>query len=155
MGDLERYSPEMRKQLMDSITNKVVLRMSDPDSIEFCAKMFGTKKGQEVTAQIKDDFFFGKEETGLGTSKEVEEFIVHPRDIRELDTGNGYFLVQNPYAVFRVSFYRPRGEDFEVLNYSDLFVSSSGDGDAWESLSLASSGELAPNGDNLSIEDRI
>jgi conjugal transfer pilus assembly protein TraD len=159
VGDLERYSPEMRKQLLDSITNKVVLRMSDPDSIEFCAKMFGTKKGHEFTEQIKDDWLFGKAETGLGSSKEVEEFIVHPRDIRELDTGKGYFLVQDPYAVFRVLFYHPRPADFEVINYAELFRSDSGDSDAWESMSAGLENSVNTESDSslkeLGIEDRI
>ncbi len=108
VGDLEQFRPEMRKRILDSVSNKIVMRMSDPDSIEYCSKLFGTRTVEKVTKQVKDNLLFGKEATGMMSSREVEEFIVHPRDIRSLKTGEGFLMTQNPYCVFNIDFSAPQ-----------------------------------------------
>lgn len=139
VGDLEVYSPEMRKQLLDSITTKVVMRMSDPDSIEYCARLFGTQKGIEETRQFSEDnFWMNKEDTGLGTSKEVEKFIVHPSDIRSLSVGDGYVLTQNPYAVFETRFWPIRRRIEEIVRYEKEETEEKVDeSNEWEEQSMA------------------
>jgi type IV secretory pathway TraG/TraD family ATPase VirD4 len=139
VGDLEVYSPEMRKQLLDSITTKVVMRMSDPDSIEYCARLFGTQKGIEETRQFSEDnFWMNKEDTGLGTSKEVEKFIVHPSDIRSLSVGDGYVLTQNPYAVFETRFWPIRRRIEEIVRYEKEETEEKVDeSNEWEEHSMA------------------
>jgi len=155
VGDLEIYSPEMRKQLLDSITTKAVMRMSDPDSIEYCARLFGTQKGDEKTRQFSEKNLWGDQEnTGLGTIKEVDKFIVHPRDIRSLPVGQGYVLTQNPYGVFRANFWPIRGEINGFVRYEgrkeEYQVSESNE---WEEMSEENTDVRSHK--NMSIEDRI
>jgi hypothetical protein len=118
VGDLEKYRPEMRKRIMDSISNKIILRMSDPESIEYCSKLFGTKSVTKETKQVEQTGFFmeGRRETGVLSEREVEEFVVHPRDIRELLTGEGFVMTQNPYGVYRVQF-KPSHHKMKRVSY--------------------------------------
>ena len=51
------------------------------------ANAIGTKKKAEITSKLDS---FGK--TGDGTSKIVDEFKVHPNDLKELPLGIGYWI---------------------------------------------------------------
>jgi len=118
VGDLEVFKPEMRKRIMDSISNKIVLNMSDPESIEYCSKLFGTKSVVKETKQIERSGLFleNRKETGVLSEREVEEFVVHPKDIRELARGWGFVMTQNPYGVYRVQF-KPSHHKMKRFSY--------------------------------------
>ena len=50
-------------------------------------KLLEQKKASEITSKID---FLGK--TGDGTSKIIDEFKVHPNDLKELPLGVGYWV---------------------------------------------------------------
>lgn len=155
IGDLERFRPEMRKRIMDSVSNKIVLRMSDPESIEFCSMLFGTKTTTKETEQLEDTFLFGKKKTGVMSSREVEEFIVHPSDIRSLNTGEGFAMSQNPYSVFRVRF-QPPHLGVEKANYAMEAnpIRPSDLSNEWEGMEEVQP-DLIQTEEDRSISDRI
>ncbi|MFN8771015.1 MAG: type IV secretory system conjugative DNA transfer family protein [Neisseriaceae bacterium] len=61
----------------------------DADAERF-SSIFGTKKTHEVTSQI--DVASGGGSTGMGSSKEVREFMVHPDQFKNQYTGEAYVL---------------------------------------------------------------
>ena len=48
MGDLRGVSPEFQEQVMNTASNKIVLRVNDPDTAESFARQFGTERDQET-----------------------------------------------------------------------------------------------------------
>lgn len=131
VGDLEQYSGEMRKQIIDSITNKIVMRMSDPESIEYCSKMFGTTAALERTTAMQSDIF-GESSTGRFSEREVEKFVVHPKNIRSLDVGLGYLMTQSPFSIFACAL-GPR-KNWKKILYQPSFKLQSDSSDAFEEL---------------------
>ena len=61
----------------------------DADAERFSA-IFGTRKTHEVTSQI--DVASGGGATGMGSSKEVHEYMVHPMDFKNQLKGEGFII---------------------------------------------------------------
>lgn len=69
-------------QVMDCCNVYVVHRMNTGSSSETLSESIGTKDSVEITSQLGD---IGA--TGTGSAKLVREFIVHPDQIKKLETG--------------------------------------------------------------------
>lgn len=65
----------------------LILQLQHDKDIERVAKIIGTKDGFEVTRQL--DVSEGQGTTGMGSSKQIKEFIVHPEAIRKLRGEDG------------------------------------------------------------------
>ena len=113
----------------NNITNKIVMRMSDPESIEYCSKLFGTYETVERTTAMEESLLW-ESSTGRYSEREVEKFTVHPKDIRGLDTGLGYLMTQSPFSIFRCSF-GPR-EATNKLEYNPININQNDSSEAWE-----------------------
>ncbi len=60
-----------------------------PEDAEAVAAVIGTEKGSEVTRQIE-----GGTNTGAGSVRRVDRYVVHPNTIKQLPTGDAIVLVQ-------------------------------------------------------------
>ena len=76
-----------RRIVINNMHGFFLLKQADDKSAETLAKAIGTKKASEITSKID---FLGK--TGDGTSKIIDEFKVHPNDLKELPLGVGYWV---------------------------------------------------------------
>lgn len=96
LGDLEKVSPEFKQIVLTNTNIKIVMRSNDPDSAEHFAKTIGTTTGEKSTERRKR-VFFGQENTGDQSVREVEEYIHHPNVIKsELGLGEGIVLIPHP-----------------------------------------------------------
>ena len=79
------------KQLFECYSNFIFLRQSGPESAEMVSSLFGTYLSKKETEVIEDG---GK--TGKGSTREVNEFRVHPDIVKELNIGQALFLSLGP-----------------------------------------------------------
>ncbi len=100
--DFERAGRGLRDQVFGSTAIKIVHRLEVPHSAELIAKLAGTETVMEYTPQLERHPLFGHRETGRGSSREVERFIVHPNVIKSLPTGQAVVITKVPEARVRL-----------------------------------------------------
>lgn len=61
------------------------------------AQMAGTEAAWELTRQIRTPFSAGAG-ASRGTRREVERFVVHPNEMKRLQTGQAVLLTKTPSA---------------------------------------------------------
>lgn len=105
VSDFEVHDKNLLPQIVDSTSNKIILRLSDPKSIEYCSKLVGTTTEEKMTKQVTTNNLFNHA-TGAGSLREVEKFIIAPKDIRRLGSLEGYLYTQDPFYVSKVNFNR-------------------------------------------------
>jgi conjugal transfer pilus assembly protein TraD len=91
LADLERAAPGLRDQVLGVTAIKIAHRQDVPDSAHTIAQMAGTEKRWDETHQIGRRLLGGYE-TGRGTRRQVEQFIVHPNEIKSLRTGEAVVI---------------------------------------------------------------
>ncbi|HUB04795.1 MAG TPA: helicase HerA-like domain-containing protein [Solirubrobacteraceae bacterium] len=91
LADLERAAAGLRDQVLGVTAIKIAHRQEVPASANTVAQMAGTEKVWEVTRQL-GGWLLGGAGRGRGTKRQVEEFIVHPNDIKGLRTGEAVVI---------------------------------------------------------------
>jgi hypothetical protein len=97
--DLERAARGLRDQILGNTTVKLVHRQDVPASALMVSQMIGTEMVWEETRQI--DSPFGAD-TGRGTRRPVERFLVHPNTIKTLPRGQAVVIVKEPESSVRI-----------------------------------------------------
>lgn len=99
IADMDIIDENARRIVINNMHGFYVLKQADDKSAETIASAIGTKKGTEVTNKIDG---FGK--TGDGTVKIVDEFMVHPNDLKTLPLEVGYWVdtMEKDYKAIRV-----------------------------------------------------
>jgi conjugal transfer pilus assembly protein TraD len=107
LSDLERAAPGFRDQVLGITGVKIAHRQDVPASAQTIAQMAGTVRVWEETEQIRS--LFGGAGASRGTRRQVEQFRVHPNEIKSLATGQAVILSKTPTAnVARVRVSPPR-----------------------------------------------
>ncbi len=107
MADLERAAPGFRDQVLGIIGVKIAHRQDVPVSAELIARMAGTERVWEETRQVRG--MFAGAGGSRGTRRLVDQYIVHPNEIKTLATGEAVILTKLPTAdVQRVRVTPPR-----------------------------------------------
>ena len=117
VSDFDVNDKNLLPQIIDSTTNKIILRLSDPKSIEYCSKLTGTTNDTKITNQVETNLFFNTS-TGVGSEREVERFIIAPKDIRQLGTLEGFLYTQDPFYVSKVYFNRFKNFPLTITPYT-------------------------------------
>jgi type IV secretory pathway VirB4 component len=115
IGDLTNIGDSSLSQILDNTAVKIIMRMGDANSREYCAKIFGTVGRQKASYQIQEGLFY-KSKTGMGNVRDALEFIVHPDDIKVLENGQGYVMTQSPYSASFVKFNGP-DKSIPIIKY--------------------------------------
>jgi type IV secretory pathway TraG/TraD family ATPase VirD4 len=102
------------KQLFECYSNFIFLRQSGPESAEMVSSLFGTYLSKKETEVIEDG---GK--TGKGSTREVNEFRVHPDIVKELNIGQALFLSLGPRKFHLLNLRNP-----EKTTYPKEFTQS-------------------------------
>jgi len=88
LADLEMIKKNFSKQVIDNTYTKIVLPINDPETIQTIADMIGTQKELEETVEV----IYSRGSYGdRGTLKLVDEYIIHPNDIRRLRIGEAVY----------------------------------------------------------------
>lgn len=99
VADLEAVSPEFAASVRTNANIWLVLRQTRADVAEALARDIGSQATWKETLQITDDFdLLGglHAASGVGSLREVEEFILHPTQFKTLPQGGAYLIVKIP-----------------------------------------------------------
>ena len=101
--DLERISPEFAGRLMGNTATLYAFLQKRPESAETISRMAGTRKAWKETIQMERRWLFNMP-TGGRSLREVEEFIIHPGDVKSLRPGECVCVKKYPRSVaYRVA----------------------------------------------------
>jgi len=101
LGDLQSISDNFAKQIFENTNCKIILHIDDPQTIETYCKMIGTQSTVKYTYQTERNLLM-RQKSGGASSREVEEFIVHPNEFRSLQVGHGVIYIKSSGRVHRV-----------------------------------------------------
>ncbi|MGZ3772736.1 MAG: type IV secretory system conjugative DNA transfer family protein [Pseudobdellovibrionaceae bacterium] len=95
-GDLGALGEEVKNAIQTNSNLKVFMRTNEPETAEYYSRLIGTKESVKTTER-QTKGILGKEKTGEGSIRDVEEFVFHPNVFkRELGTGEAVIVV--PFA---------------------------------------------------------
>lgn len=105
-ADLTAVSPEFAASVRTNANIWIVLRQNRADVAEALARDIGSQATWKETKQVTDDFdLLGglHAASGVGSLREVEEFIVHPGRFKDLPQGGAYLIVKIPTATLHTA----------------------------------------------------
>ncbi|MDQ6819958.1 MAG: DUF853 family protein [Actinomycetota bacterium] len=91
LADLDRAAPGLRDQIVGNTAVKIAHRQDVPSSAQTVAQMAGTVKVWEETQQLGGPLSHVR-----GTRRQVEQFVVHPNEIKSLRTGEAVLITKVP-----------------------------------------------------------
>jgi conjugal transfer pilus assembly protein TraD len=91
MADFDRVAPGLRDQVLGNTAFKLAHRQDVPSSAQIVAQMAGTETAWEETERIGGSVLGGYR-NGRGTRCQVEQFVVHPNEIKTLRTGQAVLI---------------------------------------------------------------
>ncbi len=106
LADLDRAARGFRDQVLGQTAVKIAHRQDVPASAQTVAELAGTEPAWEQTHQLRSPF--APAGSSRGTVRRVEQFIVHPNEVKRLRTGEAVLLTKTPVAgVSRVRVLAP------------------------------------------------
>ena len=97
LSDLAKLSVETQNEIMGNTNIKMALQLDVPSDAELFANVLGTKKALEQTHQTQSGIL-GEGLSGMGSMKVVEEYIIHPNQIKQLGIGQAAFIRKRPFS---------------------------------------------------------
>ena len=91
LADLDRAAAGLRDQVLGVTAIKIAHRQEVPESAQTIAQIAGTERVWEVTRQLGSPLLGGSA-ASRGTRRQVEQFIVHPNEIKGLRTGEAVVI---------------------------------------------------------------
>lgn len=125
LGDLKKVSDSFANVVITNTNIKVVMRSNDPETCDYLAKTFGTRKSEKVTER-RVSGALGDTNTGEGSVREVEEYVYHPNTIRRLERGQGVIAIPHPRGVKMSLVKFKRRPDITLLTIPEVPKPTSG-----------------------------
>ncbi len=95
--DLKRISPEFTARLTGNTSTLYAFLQKNSESAEIISGMAGTRAVWKTTQQT-ERFLFFEVNSGKGSRREVEEFVIHPNTIKSLQVGSCICIKKYPFA---------------------------------------------------------
>ncbi len=98
-ADLEAVSAQFAASVRTNANVWLVLRQTRGEAADAIARDIGSRLAWKETVQVEDDWdaLGGMHAaSGVGSLREVDEFILHPNDIKSLPQGGAYLVVKVP-----------------------------------------------------------
>ena len=112
LGDLEAIDPAYAHQVNDSTNTKVFLRVNDPDTAQHFCDSVGTDKKIETTKQVHLE---GQSPDAImGTQRVVHEYLIHPTELKHLETGQAVYKCGRWYGRVLLPGYFEPVDDVEL-----------------------------------------
>lgn len=107
LSDLASAKDEdFTQQIIENCNNYLVLRQNSAVNSENWANILGTRQTMEVTYQLQQKGL-DTTQTGFGSARRVREFLYHPDEIKQLQTGYGIFLSRDEYFHSKLHVFKP------------------------------------------------
>ncbi len=91
-GDLDKISTYFSNQIEANTGNKIIFGTALHEDAEKFSKYLGTKTSQKTTQQTNRNILFGNIESDRGSIRDVEEFVVHPNELKKLKRGQAVVI---------------------------------------------------------------
>lgn len=121
-ADLEAVSPQFATSVRTNANVWLVLRQTRGEAADAIARDIGSRLAWKETLQIEDDWdALGglHAASGVGSLREVDEFILHPNDIKSLPQGGAYLVVKVPSGTINAASADTRIERVHINALSD------------------------------------
>lgn len=121
-ADLEAVSPQFAASVRTNANVWLVLRQTRGEAADAIARDIGSRLAWKETLQIEDDWdALGglHAASGVGSLREVDEFILHPNDIKSLPQGGAYLVVKVPSGTINAASADTRIERVHINALSD------------------------------------
>lgn len=101
---LDHIEDNLAIKVNENTANKIVFQVQDSEDVEWFCSLLGTKKTTKETYQAEDGFF-GDTKTGMKSVREVEEYVIHPNQIKNLKLGQALLYcskVDRHHAIMNI-----------------------------------------------------
>lgn len=105
-ADLEAVSAQFAASVRTNANVWLVLRQTRGEAADAIARDIGSRLAWKETVQVEDDWdaLGGMHAaSGVGSLREVDEFILHPNDIKSLPQGGAYLVVKVPSGTINAA----------------------------------------------------
>ena len=105
-ADLEAVSAQFAASVRTNANVWLVLRQTRGEAADAIARDIGSRLAWKETVQVEDDWdALGgiHAASGVGSLREVDEFILHPNDIKSLPQGGAYLVVKVPSGTINAA----------------------------------------------------
>jgi len=107
LADLEYISGEaFKNQLIENCNNFIIMRQNTAKSAEEWANIIGTRQTMDVTYQIEQSGAVSAS-TGYGSARLVREYKYHPDEIKNLKTGEAFYLSKDENISTKIKVNKP------------------------------------------------
>ncbi|WP_424527540.1 TraM recognition domain-containing protein [Spiroplasma endosymbiont of Glossina fuscipes fuscipes] len=86
INDLKTNNMNLTDTIFGNVSTIVCHNIKDPNTAEYVSSVFGTQETEKLTRQLD----FKNNTADMGSVRAVDEFIVHPNDLKTLKTGECY-----------------------------------------------------------------
>ena len=115
LGDIEALGGPIANAILTNSNLKIFMRGNDPNSAEHFSKVVGTQTGMKLTERRRLGLLIDTS-TGDASSREVEEFIIHPNHFkRSLGVGEAVMVVPHERGSKTVEMKFSMCDDLPVL----------------------------------------
>ncbi|MEW6446665.1 MAG: type IV secretion system DNA-binding domain-containing protein [Bacillota bacterium] len=83
---------ELVEQIVENASTFIIHRQNAPGNAAYLADLVGTKETYELTYQVETQPLLGEGRTGLGSARQVRQYLVHPDAIKALRTGEAFLV---------------------------------------------------------------
>ena len=105
-ADLEAVSAQFAASVRTNANVWLVLRQTRGEAADAIARDIGSRLAWKETVQVEEDWdaLGGMHAaSGVGSLREVDEFILHPNDIKSLPQGGAYLVVKVPSGTINAA----------------------------------------------------
>jgi hypothetical protein len=106
-SDVIAFDEALLARIADNCNQFILQRLNSPESVNFVAELIGTQDDLKLTVKY-DNETDGSEE---GSARRIEEFIVHPNDIKKFKKGTGAFVDKDNDVVRQLVYFKYRGQN--------------------------------------------
>ena len=107
MEDLNKNSKTLLQQITANTSTKICFLQQTPSSADYIASIMGTITTQKMT-EATEDSWFGHTKTGDGSIREVEEYVIHPNEIKRLRRFEAFVIGKYPNSFYsKIHIFKP------------------------------------------------
>ncbi len=99
MEDLNKNSKTLLQQITANTSTKICFLQQTPSSADFIASIMGTVTTEKMT-EATEDSWFGHTKTGDGSIREVEEYVIHPNEIKQMKRFEAFVIGKYPHSFY-------------------------------------------------------
>lgn len=121
-ADLRDLSPTFQERMEANSNTVIVSGVKSSDDAEYFAGQLGTRTVKKETTQVEDGFF-GTKKTGMKSVRDVEEYVVHPNRLKDLQQGEVFTVsrtVDSRWAMVKV----PQASEFSNIEIDQVKLMS-------------------------------